>query len=464
MSIQRFIATLIGGILLSFLPLYADDIVPEIGNLPNDSIQNFYIRETDPDNVIIPEERLDSLIKRDKTESFEQTLINYSEKEASEASRIVSDIEQFGSGLFTKITGDSIDVKAPLPPSDAKIIPYSRSSEQNWWWNRFKSHSLVMNDTTVVWPKFLQFCVGVYNWGDRFFNTYDPEYVIGTGKRWKARIVSDNWLDSYVMKLPQGINSTMSSNVYSNLGAYIQYMAVSVGYSYDLKKLFKKEEPGHKKFEFGFICALFNAELYYHENNGGVYIRKFGDLNDGKLIKEHFPGVSMNTLGFDVYYFFNNKKYSQGAAYNFAKYQLKSQGSFMAGISITNERLNFDFSKLPPNLKEELPNADITNYYFHYNSYAILAGYGYNWVIAPKLLFNATVMPSIGFSHYYEDSLEGNRYLLSLNIQGRISLTYNLGNYYFGLFGKMNGHLYKQGKMSLFSSIENFSLYVGLRF
>ena len=256
----------------------------------------------------------------------------------------------------------------------------------------------------------------------------------------------------------------MSSNVYSNLGAYIQYMAVSVGYSYDLKKLFKKEEPGHKKFEFGFICALFNAELYYHENNGGVYIRKFGDLNDGKLIKEHFPGVSMNTLGFDVYYFFNNKKYSQGAAYNFAKYQLKSQGSFMIGFTLTNERLNFDFSKLPPSLKEKLPNADVTNYYFHYNSYALLAGYGYNWVIAPKLLFNATVMPSVGFSHYYEDSLEGNKYLLSLNIQGRISLTYNLGNYYFGLFGKMNGHYYKQGKMSLFSSIENFSAYVGLRF
>ena len=193
-------------------------------------------------------------------------------------------------------------------------------------------------------------------------------------------------------------------------------------------------------------------------------IRRFGDFNDGKYIKEYFPGVSMYTLGFDAYYFFNNKKYSQGAAYNFAKYQLKSQGSFMLGLSITNQKLTFDFSKLPANLKPLLPDSDVTNYYFHYNSYAVLFGYGYNWVIAPKLLFNATLMPSIGFSHYYEDSLEGNKYLLSLNLQGRISLTYNLGNYFFGLFGKMNGHLYRQGSYSMFSSIENFSAYIGLRF
>ena len=136
----------------------------------------------------------------------------------------------------------------------------------------------------------------------------------------------------------------------------------------------------------------------------------------------------------------------------------------MVGFSITNQKLTFDFNQLPENLKDKLPDADITKYYFHYNSYAILGGYGYNWVIAPKLLFNATVMPSIGFSHYYEDSLEGNKYLLSLNIMGKISLTYNLGNYYFGLFGKMNGHYYRQRNMWLFSSIENFSAYIGLRF
>lgn len=421
------------------------------------------------DPIIIEEETKDEeLIRKEERklqdERLKDRLEEESYREGDEALKIIDDIEDYGKDIWHKLHRPSPDLMPEMPDETTPLMTYTPSRDERWWWTLFKQGKLKMNDTTVVWPKFLKFCVDVYNWGDKTFNSYDPEYVIGTGKRWKARIVSDNWLDTYAMKLPQGIHTTMSSNVYANLGAYIQYMAVSIGTTFDVEKLFNKKEPSHNKYEFGFICALFNAELYYHENRGGVNIRKFGKINEGKLIKEYFPGVSMYTLGFDIYYFFNNKKYSQGAAYNFAKYQLKSQGSFLLGFSLTNQKLSFDFSKLPDKLKEYLPNSEITNYYFHYNSFALLAGYGYNWVIAPKLLFNITAMPSIGVSRYYADSYEGKKYLLSLNIQGRVSLTYNLGNYYFGLFGKMNGHLYKQGGMSLFSSIENFSAYIGLRF
>lgn len=406
------------------------------------------------------------LCAQDRDEEFEKLkeyLLEESIKEGDTALEVVKDLEAYADTVYHDLS-TKLDTRADLPSDTAKILkrPYNR--DDHWWWTLLKEHKLDLKDTTVVWPKFLKFCLNVYNWADKTFNTYDPEYVIGTGKRWKARLVSDNWLDSYDLHLPQKVNVTMTGNVYANLGAYVQYMAVSLGYSYDIEKLFNGKEPAHKKFEFGFICALFNAELYYHENRGGVNIRRFGNLNNGKLMREYFPGVSMYTLGIDAYYFFNNKKYSQGAAYNFAKYQLKSQGSFLAGISITNQKLTFDFNQLPPHLKEELPEMNITKYYFHYNSYALLGGYGYNWVIAPKLLFNVTVMPSIGFSHYYADSFEGDKYLLSLNIQGRLSLTYNLGNYFIGIFGKMNGHFYKQGQTSLFSSIENFSANIGLRF
>ncbi|MCH5228146.1 MAG: DUF4421 domain-containing protein [Muribaculaceae bacterium] len=396
--------------------------------------------------------------------NFRQDMIEESMIQEKQAMEAVNEIEHEGHKLLMEMEDHVDGIEAPMPPKDAQLRPLTYTRDQKWWWNLLKQGKLKMNDSTVVWPKFLKFCVDVYNWADHTFNSYDPQYVIGTGKRWKVRLVSDNWLDTYAMKLPQGVQANMSSDISANIGAYIQYMAVSIGSSYDIEKLFNHKEPMHKKYQFGFICALFNVEMYYLENRGGVNIRKFGNINDGKLIKEYFPGVSMYSYGLDAYYFFNNKKYSQGAAYNFAKYQLKSQGSFMAGISIANQKLSFDFSQLPESLKHELPDADISNYYFHYNSYAILAGYGYNWVIAPRLLFNATVMPSIGFSHYYEDSIEGDKYLLSLNIQGKLSLTYNLGNYFFGIFGNLNGHLYKQGRTSLFSSVENFSAYIGLRF
>ena len=105
-----------------------------------------------------------------------------------------------------------------------------------------------------------------------------------------------------------------------------------------------------------------------------------------------------------------------------------------------------------------------TNYFFHYDSYAAVIGYGYNCVINPRLLFNITVLPSFGASHCYEDSQEGKKWMFSTNIAAQSSLTYNLNDWFFGLIGKMDGHWYKSGSYSLFSSIENFSANIGFRF
>ncbi len=355
-----------------------------------------------------------------------------------------------------------IAVKAPLPDNQ-DIKPLVKTREQRWWWNLVKQGKLNMADTTVIYPKFLQFCVNIYNWGDRAFNSYDPDYVVGTGKRWKARIVNENWVDSYLMTLPERLTTHMLSNLYSNIGAYLQYMAVSYGYTYDIANIVGGNSTNHKKWEFGFNCARFNAEIYYQENTGGTFLRKFGKYKKGHFFKEQFPGVELHNFGIEAYYFFNNRRYSQGAAYNFSKIQKKSQGSFMAGFNYANQKINFDFSKLPENL---LPYLTIPakSYLFHYKSYALLIGYGFNWVITPKLLYNISAMPSFGISHCYEDSLEGEKWMFALNVSARTSLTYNLGNYFIGLIGKMNGHLYRSGTYSLFSAIENFSANIGIRF
>lgn len=357
----------------------------------------------------------------------------------------------------------TIDTRAYVGEIPQWLPGYQKTEEERWWWNQAKKLKLDLNDTTVRYPKFIEFCLNVYKWGDRFFNSYDPEYVIGTGKRWKARIVNDNWVDSYIMTFPEKMKMQMLSNVYANIGAYIQYMAVSMGYTYDMNDITNRHATDHKKMEFGFNCALFNIELYYHENTGGTYLRRFGDYRNGKYFKENFPGLQLYTFGVDAIYYFNHKRYSHGAAHNFSKFQKKSQGSPVIGLSHTNIKLSFDFTQLPLHLLPYL-TIPVRDYFFHYNSYAIVFGYGYNWVITPKLLFNATLTPSIGVTHCYEDSLEGAKWMPSVNMAGRSSLTYNLGNFFFSGIFRFNGHWYKSGTYSLFSSIENFSANIGFRF
>lgn len=354
---------------------------------------------------------------------------------------------------------DSSKIITPLPDPDKKYEDNSRN-----WWTLLKKRQLNMKDTTVQWPKFLKFCVNVYNWGDRFFNTYDTTYVASTGKRWKVRAANDYWLDSYAMHFPKkDMDLRIMNDVSCNLGGYLHYMAVSVGYSFNLAHTLNGKPINFNRLAFNFSCSLFNIDVSYSENTGGAHLRRFGDYNDGKAIMSYFPGLQMHTLEADAYYFFNHKRFSLGAAYSFGKIQRKSAGSFLAGLSYSLQSVSMDFSTLDPEL---IPYYKLDSYFlkFHYNNYCVLLGYGYNWVLGRGWLFNVMVMPGIGFNSCFEDSNDGAGILFSLNAKGRMSVTYNHRNFFLGLQGRFDGHLYHSGKYTLFNSIEGVSLNTGFRF
>lgn len=357
------------------------------------------------------------------------------------------------------ITASNPDVPLTI---DGSRVPGYWDPDRNWW-HLFKKGKLAMKDTTVEYPGFIKFCVDVYNWADKTFNSYDPEYVVGTGKRWKARIISDNWTDYYSMRFDDKMSMRMMNDVTSNLGPSLQYMAVSIGYSLNLNHAIFGTPINNKRWDFGFNCARFNLDLYYIKNTGGTQLRQFDSYRGKKFFKSYFPGVNLCNFGFDIYYFFNNRKYSQGAAYNFSKIQKRNAGSFILGFSYANQDISMDFSTLDKDLLKYY-TLDSYFYKFHYNNYCILLGYGYNVVCNPHLLFNVTLMPAFGFNHCYEDSAEGNATLLSINTKGKISLTYNLKNFFAGICCKADGHLYSSDRYNLFNAIFTASASAGIRF
>lgn len=345
----------------------------------------------------------------------------------------------------------------------ADTIDVPRSSNPDWWWNRLKRGELDMKDTTVVYPRFLKFCVDVYNWADRTFNSYDTTYVQGTGKRWKAVVKSDNWADSYAMNVRHDMPIRLMSDVYCSAGFYLQYMAVSLGYSLDMSNIIGNRPMLHKKFGLGFSCSLFSVEAYYHENTGGSYLRTFGEYNGGHVFKEEFPGVSLISHGVDAYYFLNHSRYSQGAAYSFSKLQKKSAGSVIVGFTYGSRNISLDFSTLPEVLLPYL-KIEPRKYRFHYNNYCLMAGYGYNLAFARNWLYNITAIPVVGLNRSFLDSLEGKQDMLSLGAKGRMSLTWNIADFFLGLQGVFDGSWYRSSDYSLFSAIVNFSASVGVRF
>ena len=332
------------------------------------------------------------------------------------------------------------------------------------WVSQLFANGFRINDPGINYPKFARFCLKVYNWGDKTFNSYDPCYVVGSGKNWKFYGKSYAWAESYAMYLPDDVNVRMSSAFYSDLGVSLNFMAVSVGYTVNANDMFHHPVANRANFEFNFTCALFSGSYMHASTNGGVTITHFGDYNDGKRIHYDFNAVKHDVKTGSLYYFFNHDKYSHAAAYCYSKYQLKSAGTWIFGVNFNTQEIDIDFTKLPSDMLKYLPD-DRYHYRFHYTDYNLLCGYGYNWVLGPKKwLLNITAMPALGYKHLYGDSADGRKDMFSANIKMLGSVVYNHRALFASLTGRFDGYLYMGRSYTFLNSTESITFLVGFRF
>ncbi len=346
---------------------------------------------------------------------------------------------------------------------DADSIPVSKFHYKSHnWFNQLIENGFRINDPGVNYPKFPRFLLKVYNWGDKTFNSYDKDYVVSSGKNWKLIGKNYNWLESYALFFTNHTDIRMVSNPYSDIGASLSFMAVSVGYTFNANELFGSPKTKRRHYEYGFTCSRLAANMVYTKTSGGVKITKFGEYDLPHSF--HFNGVTQKTFSLDAYYFFNNRRYSQAAAYCYSKYQLKSAGSLIAGINYGTQIINLDFTKLPLEMMEWMPG-DHNYYGFHYTEYNVILGYAYNWVLHPRRwLANVTALPSIGYKHSYEDSTDGKKDMFATTVKLMLGVVYNHRNLFASLNGRFDGHLHFGDGYTFFNSIESFSLNVGLRF
>ncbi|MDE6165619.1 MAG: DUF4421 family protein, partial [Muribaculaceae bacterium] len=111
------------------------------------------------------------------------------------------------------------------------------------WVNQLWQTGFHINDPRISYPRFPKFCLKVYNWGDRVFNHYDPAYVRSTGKNWKLTLDATGSMQSYgyLFDLPGQKTGEGKIRVRSNIGydagVHLSFMAVSIGYTWNMNKL-----------------------------------------------------------------------------------------------------------------------------------------------------------------------------------------------------------------------------------
>lgn len=332
-----------------------------------------------------------------------------------------------------------------------------------YWIRQLIDNGFRIHDPSVRYPRFPRFCLNVYNWGDRTFNSYDRNYVVGTGDNWKLQGKSYNWMETSTMFFPkQSVN--MHSELYSDAGFSLSFMAVSVGYMWNINKLFSN--PANRRtFNFDFTCSRFSLNYQTVSSTGGMIITEFGDYNHGDMHYK-FSDTSSASKTFDAYWFFNHYKYSQAAAYSYSKYQLLNAGTALVGFNFTEQHIHMNFSGLPPEILEHSPFVN-PDYHLEYRSYCAMGGYSYNWVLKPRRwLLNVTALGALGYRKLV-NSEEGHdaRTQIANNFRLNLAAVYNHRALFAAFTVKTQGFLnYNSGDMTHFNAFLSFTASVGMRF
>lgn len=368
--------------------------------------------------------------------------------------------------LRSEIDKDIVDCDIVAVDSvDSVAIADSVAFANLPWYKQLWSNGFRIHDPRINYPAFPRFVLKIYDWGDKTFNSYDKDYVVGTGKNWKLTLNSYNWMESYMMlfyssRLRDRLH--IISDVHSDLGLNLSFMAVSIGYTAKVNNWFG-DESNRTNINFNFTCSRFSANINVLSTSGGAHITHFGDYDiDG--LNYDFDNIDHDAFSGEFYYFLNYSKYSQAAAYCYSKYQLKSSGSAIFGFAFNNQSVNLDFSDLPNDMRDYLPEL-APSYRFKFADYAVIAGYGHNWVLSPRRwLANITMLPSIGYKHSYSGSSEGSKDMLAANLRMKFAFVYNHKALFASLNGRFDADLFFNKHYTFFNSTSSLSLIVGCRF
>ena len=188
------------------------------------------------------------------------------------------------------------------------------------------------------------------------------------------------------------------------------------------------------------------ASLYSSHLGGDAYFQYYKgyyNANPGDFVnwdKEYLPQIpAMQTISFgaNLYYVFNNKKFSNKAAYSRTQVQLKSAGSFVLGYFLNYDEVQSSNGFVPKEFPDSIAmDFDIRS--FRYFATGISVGYMYTWVITDHFFFNGSFIPGVGYKDILLNTLEGEKDIerkphAQLLLRG--ALGYETRYFYMGLSG-----------------------------
>lgn len=220
----------------------------------------------------------------------------------------------------------------------------------------------------------------------KYFTTkYDTNYVARPKEKWLLRLLG-NQTGNYIHAkgTVHDVYSKYDLHTKTNytMGLEVNYCDIAATFSINPAKI----GGDYNDYEFNFE---YHGQMISFDIN---YLRATsltGDIKLGNMDHLDEEGLRMNVVNASAYYIFNHRKFSYPAALYQNYYQLRSAGSWLAGLSVQAGSI-----KTTDELKARSPLAPEVHLTFA--NVAIGGGYGYNLVLGKRSqwLLHFSAIPS----------------------------------------------------------------------
>ena len=305
------------------------------------------------------------------------------------------------------------------------------------------------------------------------FSDFDTLYI--SPNRYNYALMATHFSNfeyySVTSEFPQPQKLSFSPNPHNKIGLYFGWRWIFLGWSVDIDDIYRKTNRKNKgtEFDLSLYSSKLGVDIFYRRTGNNYKIHKIRGFYDEILsdYSEDFSGLKVDIKGLNLYYIFNNRKFSYPAAFSQSTNQRRNAGTFIAGFSISKHNLDFDYQQLPAYIQERMnPGMKVNK--IKYTNANISFGYAYNWVFARNCLACLSLTPAIAYkaSDVDAETQEGKAWYSKFNLDFllRAGVVYNNGKYFVGTSFVGKNYNYHRNNFSLDNGFGTLQVYVGFNF
>lgn len=305
------------------------------------------------------------------------------------------------------------------------------------------------------------------------FSDFDTLYI--SPNRYNYALMATHFSNfeyySVTSEFPQPQKLSFSPNPHNKIGLYFGWRWIFLGWSVDIDDIYRKTNRKNKgtEFDLSLYSSKLGVDIFYRRTGNNYKIHKIRGFYDEipSDYSEDFSGLKVDIKGLNLYYIFNNRKFSYPAAFSQSTNQRRNAGTFIAGFSISKHNLDFDYQQLPAYIQERMnPGMKVNK--IKYTNANISFGYAYNWVFARNCLACLSLTPAIAYkaSDVDAETQEGKAWYSKFNLDFllRAGVVYNNGKYFVGTSFVGKNYNYHRNNFPLDNGFGTLQVYVGFNF